>query len=105
VAPVRRVVTALREGHVAALDVRALGLVVVALGGGRARPGDAVDPRVGLDGVVARGTLLRAGDPLAVVHAADEGSAAAAATAVRHAITLTDEPPAPLPLVRQVIEG
>ena len=45
----------LRAGHVSEIDVRALGWAVVALGGGRARPGDKVDPRVGLAGIVGRG--------------------------------------------------
>ena len=40
VAPVQRPVAALHDGVVAAMDTRALGLAVVALGGGRTRPGE-----------------------------------------------------------------
>jgi thymidine phosphorylase len=93
-APVQRAVPALRPGFVAQMDVRALGLAVVALGGGRLRNGDTVDPRVGLAEVVRLGTPLRAGEPLAVVHAASAEAAEAAVRAVQAAITLADSAPA-----------
>ena len=102
-APVQRAVPALRAGHVAAIDVRALGLVVVGLGGGRRKPGDAVDPRVGLAQVVAPGAAVAAGEPLAVVHAADAAAAEAAVAAVQRAYTLADEAPAPDALVRETV--
>jgi thymidine phosphorylase len=88
-----------RAGFVAGIDVRALGLAVVELGGGRRRDGDTVDPRVGLAAVQAPGAALQAGEPLAFVHAADAGAAAAAVAAVSAAFTLADEAPAPVPLV------
>jgi thymidine phosphorylase len=93
-APVQRAVPALRSGFVAQMDVRALGLAVVALGGGRLRNGDTVDPRVGLAEVVRLGTPLRAGEPLAVVHAASAEAADAAVRTVQAAITLADAAPA-----------
>src|SRR5690606_40356795 len=48
-APVQRAVPALVEGHATAIDVRALGQVVVSLGGGRRFPGQQLDHTVGLD--------------------------------------------------------
>ncbi len=97
-APVQRVVPAPRAGVLAALDVRALGWAVVALGGGRRLASDRVDPRVGLTRIASLGTALQAGDPLAVVHAADEASADAAVRAVLAAATLADagEPLVPM---------
>jgi thymidine phosphorylase len=56
------------------MDVRALGQVVVALGGGRVRPGQAIDPRVGLARIAAPGSRLVAGEPWCEVHAADRRS-------------------------------
>ncbi len=105
VAPVLRAVPAPRDGIVTRIDVRALGLAVVALGGGRARPGDAVDPRVGLAAVVSLGATLRAGEPLAWVHAADEGTAAAAVTAVQQDISLGDRAPLAPPLIVETLSG
>ncbi len=92
-APVQRAVPSPRSGYVGAIDVRALGMAVVALGGGRAREGDAVDPRVGLEGVRALGRGVTAGEPLAHVHAATEAGAEAAARAVEAAFRIDDEPP------------
>jgi thymidine phosphorylase len=74
-APVVRDICAPRAGVLAAMDARAIGMAVVRLGGGRSRPGAAVDPRVGFSHVVPLGTFVNAGDPLARVHAANEDSA------------------------------
>jgi thymidine phosphorylase len=102
-APLQRAVAAPRSGHVAAVDVRALGEVVVGLGGGRRREADRVDPRVGLSQVAAYGQAVRAGEPLALLHAADEAAATAAEAAVRAAFTLADTPPAPRPWLHGVV--
>ena len=98
-APVQRAVPAPRGGWLARCNARALGLAVVALGGGRLRPGDAVDPRVGLAQVRPLGERVAAGEALAVVHAADDAAAAAAVAAVQAALTIADEAPALPPLV------
>jgi len=104
-APVQRTVPASRAGFVAAIDVRALGLAVVALGGGRSRPGAAVDPRVGLAGVLAPGAAVHAGDPLAVVHAASVADAEAAVRAVAAAMPVADEPPPQAPLLLHTVRA
>jgi thymidine phosphorylase len=93
VARVQRAVPSPRAGFVGAIDVRALGLAVVALGGGRSRPGQVLDLSVGLAQVAAPGEAVAAGAPLAVVHAADEAAAEQAALAVLAAYTLQDTPP------------
>lgn len=72
-APVQADVLADRAGHVTAVDTRALGMVVVRLGGGRVVPGDPVDPRVGLAFVAGRGARVGVGDRLARVHAGSRG--------------------------------
>ena len=104
-APVVRPVPAARSGYVDTIDVRALGWAVVALGGGRARPGDAVDPRVGLSAVAGRGTWLDEGEPLAFVHAATEASADVAVAEVQRAMPTGDAPPAPWPLIAETVSG
>jgi thymidine phosphorylase len=85
-------------GSVAAIDTRALGLAVVALGGGRTRAEDTIDHVVGLTALAAIGDAVGPERPLALVHARNADSAAAAADAVRRAYRL-GEPPAPRPLV------
>ncbi|MEL6684998.1 MAG: thymidine phosphorylase [Pseudomonadota bacterium] len=100
-APVVGEVTAPATGHIAAIDGEALGLAVVALGGGRRVETDRVNPAVGVTEVVQLGTAVTRGDPLCILHAADEDTAVEAAMAVQAAITIGD-PVTPGPLV---IEG
>ena len=104
-APCRRVVHAPRDGIVTAIDVRALGMAVVVLGGGRRRATDTVDPSVGVDGFVELGASVKAGYPLATIHARTDADAEGAADAVIRAIEIAEGPAAatthrPVPVVR-----
>jgi thymidine phosphorylase len=104
-APVTVAAEAAEEGTVSAVDVRAVGLAVVALGGGRTREDDPVDHSVGLTHVAAPGEQVAPGArPLAMVHAKDEESARHATEALRDAYELgevpTEEQPAVLGAVR-----
>lgn len=92
-APVLREVAAPRSGFVAPIDARALGEIVVTLGGGRRRAEDAVNPAVGLDEVVPLGAAVRKGDALARIHAASSGAAERAAKAYLDACRIEDSPP------------
>lgn len=84
-APVIRVVAAGTGGLVEAVDTRAIGLAVIGLGGGRTRPQDDIDPRVGFSELVRPGDRLDPDTPLGLVHAADEAAAEQAAAALRAA--------------------
>ena len=76
------------SGEVTRVDAAIVGEAVLLLGAGRARAEDAVDPTVGADAIVKRGTKVRAGDPLCRIHArsAAEADAAAARLAAAFAI-------------------
>lgn len=89
-ATVMREVRAPASGVVQAIDAEALGLAVVALGGGRMIETDDVDPAVGLSNVVRIGERVEAGQPLAVVHAARPTLADRAVGTVQAAITLDE---------------
>jgi thymidine phosphorylase len=90
-------------GMVSSVDVRAVGLAVVGLGGGRVRESDPVDHSVGLTEVAAPGERVGPGErPLAVVHAPDGGAAERAATAVRDAYVVGEAPRGEAP--RPVLE-
>ena len=86
-------------GIVTAMDTRAVGVAVVALGGGRRRADDAVDHSVGLTGMCALGEQVGGDRPLAMVHAADEAAAEAACKALREAVSIGDQAPAPAPAI------
>jgi thymidine phosphorylase len=94
-APVVREIEPPSPGIVSAVDVRAVGVAIVSLGGGRAREDDVVDHSVGMTEVAALGERVEPGGrPLALVHARDEDSARQAADAVRAAYVLGDPPAA-----------
>jgi thymidine phosphorylase len=84
-------VEAERSGFVADVDPKALGEVVVDLGGGRRQPADAVDPLVGVVCKHALGDQVQAGDALAFVHARTASAAQAAAVRVLAAMPIGDE--------------
>ncbi len=93
-APIVRAVEAPEPGIVTATDVRALGLAVIDLGGGRARDTDVVDHSVGLTAAAGLGERVAPGSrPLALVHARDGSAADRAAQAICAAYTLGDSPP------------
>jgi thymidine phosphorylase len=103
-APVRLAVVPDRAGVVTHVDARAVGLLVVRLGGGRERAEDDVDPAVGLSDVRGPGDAVSAERPIAVVHARSEADAESAAATLRRAVKIGDEPPAAAgsPVLRRI---
>jgi thymidine phosphorylase len=103
-APVTLAAEPAEAGAVTAVDVRAIGLAIVALGGGRAHENDRVDHRVGLTEVAAPGERVAPGQrPLALVHAAGEDEAERAADALRAAYRLGDAPEETPPAVLEAL--
>lgn len=90
-APVIHPCLAERSGRLAAVDTRAIGLVLIELGGGRRRPQDKIDHRVGLTGFLAVNDAIGPDAPICTIHAADEDSWARAAAAIRAAVRVGDE--------------
>jgi thymidine phosphorylase len=76
-------------GTIRSMDVRAIGMAVVALGGGRTRPQDSIDHRVGLTDIAGLGAEIGPDRPIALVHAADTASAEIAMERLRRAIRIT----------------
>jgi thymidine phosphorylase len=84
-APVRLPVFADHAGTVTKVDTRAVGMAVVALGGGRTRPQDPVDHAVGLTGLADIGDEVGSDRPLGYVHARTDLQAVQAAGLLRAA--------------------
>lgn len=99
-ATVIREVKAREAGFVTAIDGEALGLAVVALGGGRMVEGDVVDPAVGFSGLVALGQQIAPGDLLGVVHAVRQEEADRAEASLRAAIRVGPQAPRLPDLIR-----
>jgi thymidine phosphorylase len=104
VAPVQLPVLAPRSGWVSDMATRDIGLLVVELGGGRRKASDTVDARVGFTQFAQVGQTVQAGEPLALVHAADAASAERARQSLTKLIEIGDLPPVLSPvLVKQVL--
>jgi thymidine phosphorylase len=93
------------KGFVTAIDVRAIGLAVVALGGGRRRASDTIDPAVGFSGLAGLGTHVTRGDPLGFVHASDAGQAEVAAKALQAACTIGPVAPVMHPVIIEMLDA
>ena len=90
---------ATESGYVQAVDTRAVGLTVVALGGGRTRVEDDVDHAVGLSEVAGIGEYVDRERPLAVIHARTESEAMFAVEGLRAAFRIGDAPAEPGPVI------
>ncbi|MEZ5825649.1 MAG: thymidine phosphorylase [Geminicoccaceae bacterium] len=98
-APVVKEVLVTEAGHVGRIDVRALGVAVIELGGGRSRPDQEIDHAVGLSAIAGRGAVLEAGDVLAVIHARTPAAVERTERAVRAAFELSSAPTAKGPVL------
>ena len=103
VAPVVRPLHA--EGIVGAVDTRAVGNAIIELGGGRSVVGQALDLSVGYSEIARIGTELDSATPLALIHAASEADAEAAAESLLAAVTLGAAAPAEEPVIREILSG
>jgi len=95
-APVQLAVTPAVAGVVAQVDVRQIGLAVIALGGGRRRASDLVDPAVGLADMQGPGESVGPDRPLGIVHARSMPDAMEPAATLRAAVVVRDGPAGPV---------
>jgi pyrimidine-nucleoside phosphorylase len=98
-APVVRSFAAGRAGTLAAIDAESLGRASGELGAGRKKKGDPIDPAVGIVFLPKIGDRLVAGQELGQVYARSDADAETCIRSVLGAITLSDDPVEPPPLV------
>jgi pyrimidine-nucleoside phosphorylase len=98
-APVVEPLEADRAGTLSAVDAEAIGRASAALGAGRFRRGDLIDPAVGIVCTPKIGDRLEAGARIGAVHARSIEAAREAAASVLAALTLVEGPVQPPPLV------
>ncbi|WP_300751822.1 thymidine phosphorylase [Janthinobacterium sp.] len=94
---------ALSSGFVNVRDCRGIGLAVVALGGGRRRPTDAIDFAVGLTELLELGQQVTAGQPLAMVHARTQEAAELAVKEIQAAYEISPVALAANPVIYRTI--
>ena len=102
-APVQQDVPASRDGYISAIDAEAIGRASVEIGAGRLVKVADIDHAVGF--VIKRkiGDKIRAGDPLATIHARTQDSANDIAPSVEAAFRLSDKPVVPPPVILEVV--
>ncbi len=88
-----------RDGVVAQVEPRAIGRGITQLGGGRTKVTDVVDPAVGFVITARPGDVVRAGEPLATVFAANRQGVTDAFAVLAAAIRIDDDAEPPLPLI------
>ena len=104
-APVTLAARPSRDGVIRSIDVRAVGLAVVGLGGGRNQVEESIDPAVGLSEVKGIGAPVSSGDPLAIVHVRGQADAERAMVALAEAFNIGDAADAVPPVVIERIEA
>jgi thymidine phosphorylase len=103
VAPVITPVHAPLSGVVTYIDTRAIGVAVVALGGGRVSPQDSIDPAVGFSQLAFPGESVGGERPLAWVHARTAEQAQRATQAILAAYTVAELAVVPGELIVQLV--
>jgi pyrimidine-nucleoside phosphorylase len=102
-APITTEVLAPQDGWLAAVDAEAVGRVAAALGAGRQRKDDKIDPAVAVELSAKLGDQVERGQPIGQILAGDEDAGRSATDGLLAALRWSDRPvPAP-PLVHAVI--
>jgi thymidine phosphorylase len=93
------------SGYLTRLDAYAVGVCAWRLGAGRTRKEDPVSPIAGVVCLAKPGDRVEAGQPILELHIDDAGRLGDAVEALRGAIGISPEPPAPRPVVLDVIRS
>jgi len=102
-ASIARPVFASASGYISSVNTRALGLAVVALGGGRRTSADVLDYGVGLDQVLGCGAQVDSHKALAIIYARTEEQWQLAAEQVRSSFEITEHAPKPRPVIYEQV--
>jgi pyrimidine-nucleoside phosphorylase len=98
-APDRHDVPAPRSGYVASLHAEQIGRAAVALGAGRAKMDDVVDPGVGIEVLVPLGVQVKAGEPVLRLHHRGGRGLDEASVLLSESVHISEAPVTPAPLV------
>lgn len=92
-----REVLAPRDGHVAGFAALDVGRAALALGAGRQKKTDEIDPAAGVELLAKPGDRVQRGDPVARLHG--DRQAGRAEGLILQALQIQDEPPKPAPAI------
>jgi pyrimidine-nucleoside phosphorylase len=93
-----------RSGFITRVDTTEIGHAIAAIGGGRVRIEDTVDPTVGFTSELKLGDRVNAGEAIGMVYCADTSDAEAAARRIQAAYHIADEAAGEAPkLVTEIV--
>jgi pyrimidine-nucleoside phosphorylase len=92
------------SGWVAQVHARLIGEMAVLLGAGRSKKGDPIDHAVGIEVLLKVGDRVEPGKPLFKVHAGGPERLKEAVQSIQAAITFSETPVEPLPLIYGVVK-
>jgi len=98
-----RTLTAPRAGYLSSMDCKQVGWAVQRLGAGRTKPGDPVSAHAGLESHAKLGSPISVGQPLFTLFSENEALLDEPFAMLSATIQVTDTPPPPRPLIREVI--
>jgi pyrimidine-nucleoside phosphorylase len=102
-APLQLTVCATGNGYIQNVDARRIAEVALALGAGRTRANEAIDPAVGIMLTGKPGDAIREGEALAVLHLRTRSQAERASSAVQSAFEIGKRRPPSLPVALETI--
>ena len=92
-----------RSGFITRVDTTEIGHAIAAIGGGRVRIEDTVDPTVGFTSELKLGDEVRTGEAIGVVYCADSSAAVEAARRIQGAYEIGDVPAQFPQLVKEIV--
>ena len=98
-----RTLAADRAGFLSGMDCKQIGWAVQRLGAGRTRPGAPVSAHAGIEMHAKLGDRIAVGQPLATLFSEDAKLLDEPEEMLRETLHISDEPPMPIPLVREII--
>lgn len=92
------------SGYVTSIHAQKIGFAATALGAGRKRKGDPIDPAVGITMEHRVGSPIEAGQPLALLHVNDRNTIEEARELILSSITIGSEKVEPRKLIEEIVE-
>jgi pyrimidine-nucleoside phosphorylase len=81
-----------RSGYITSVDTTEIGHAIAAIGGGRVRIEDTIDPTVGFMSELKLGDQVKSGETIGIVYCRDDAAAREAAGRIQAAYHVTDQP-------------
>lgn len=91
------------DGYISAMNTEGVGSVCVALGAGRQRKEDAIDPSAGIILAKKTGDYVKKGDVLATLYCSDEALFEQAQSRYREALTFSETKPDSKPVLLEIV--